>query len=151
MVSLRKRPKISLIIMQQLAQMILLLSIIMHQYGVLVLLARLSDGQGLTILPFFIRLPVHASFCFRTSNVAIRDRFFLSWNMKENFERISQTWNRFCMNEQRLFTKLTGLQTSGFLSSQLTLLPGTSWMRFRIGFKGSFNWSAYADFDCLNE
>lgn len=38
--------------MQQLAQMILLLSIIMHQYGVLVLLARLSDGQGLTILPF---------------------------------------------------------------------------------------------------
>jgi hypothetical protein len=40
--------------MQQLAQMILLLSIIMHQYGVLVLLARLSDGQGLTILPLFL-------------------------------------------------------------------------------------------------
>lgn len=29
-------------------------------------------------IAFFIRLPVHASFCFRTSNVAIRDQFFLS-------------------------------------------------------------------------
>ena len=148
-----------MIFVQQLAQMmILLISIIMQQYCVLVILARLSTDQGITILLFscLYMLPfVFGHQMLQSGIELIYHEIFREILKKKIIRTISlsgtQFWNHCCMNERRVFSKLTGLKTSGFLSSQLILLLGKTWMGLRSKFKGSFSISRYADLNCVNE